>query len=102
MTVHGTRRRLKVLGLASEEYGGGSMARIVVVSDDPDIRCQTLQALDREHDITACARPSAAQAAALRDSAPDVVILDADALFDPVDVLGPAARVEKMRSAEST
>ncbi len=77
------------------------MARIVVVSDDPDTRTQAVQALDREHDIVACARPDRAQAAALRESSPDLVVMDTGALFDPVDILGPAARLEK-RSAEST
>jgi DNA-binding response OmpR family regulator/predicted Ser/Thr protein kinase len=78
------------------------MARIVVVSDDPETRCQAVQALDREHDIIACGRPGKAQAAALRDGGPDLIIIDTDVLFDPVDVLGPAHRVEKQRSAEST
>lgn len=77
------------------------MARIVVVSDDPDTRNQAVQALDREHDIVACPRPDRAQAAALRESAPDLIVIDTAALFDPVDVLGPAARIEKC-SAEST
>jgi DNA-binding response OmpR family regulator/predicted Ser/Thr protein kinase len=78
------------------------MARIVVVSDEPETRAQLLQSLDREHDIVACGRPDRARAVALRDSAPDLVIIELGALFDPVDVLGPAHRLEKQRSCEST
>jgi CheY-like chemotaxis protein len=78
------------------------MARIVVVSDDPEIRTQAVQAFDREHDVLACASPDRAQAAALRDTSPDLVVIDMALLFSPADVLGPAARLEKKRSNEST
>ncbi len=59
------------------------MARIVVLSDDPETRAQVVGALDRDHDIRGFGRPwpddGGLRAAA--KSRPDVLVVDTNVLF---------------------
>lgn len=64
------------------------MARIVVISDDPQTRADVVGSLDGDHDVRAVGSPwkddaSKVYQRASSENAPDVLILDAALLLDP-------------------
>jgi DNA-binding response OmpR family regulator len=57
------------------------MARIIVLSEDPEARAGAITALKKEHDIRALGRPDRSELAALRELPPDVLVLDTELFF---------------------
>ena len=75
------------------------MARILVLSDDPDTREQVLEAVRREHDVCAY---SSEWRGPLRDE-PDVLIVDALQVFSPlVASLGIGSEAQRRAAAQTT
>ena len=77
------------------------MARIILLTDDGDVRTKALTALNKEHDLHAFGDPGRTHIKALREGAPDLILMDTAIFFGPrARELLAAARGEGSRRGQ--